>query len=40
MNSQLEILNDIGRESYIKLLRLGTNPRGIEMSSMAMQKLL
>ncbi len=37
---QLEIFNILGRENYIKLPSLGTNPRGVEMSSAAMQKLL
>lgn len=40
LNIQLEIFNNLGRDNYIKLLSLGTNPRGVEMSSKAMQKLL
>ena len=37
---QIEVFKDIGRENYIKLPSIGTNPRGVEMSSKAMQKLL
>ena len=40
LNVQLEVFNDLGRENYIKLPSLGTNPRGVEMSSKALQKLL
>jgi len=40
LNIQLEIFKDLGRDNYIKLPSLGTNPRGVEMSSKAMQKLL
>ena len=40
LNIQLEIFNNLGRDNYIKLPSLGTNPRGVEMSSKAMQKLL
>lgn len=40
LNVQLEIFNYLGRENYIKLPSIGTNPRGVEMSSKAMQKLL
>ena len=39
-NVQLEIFNSLGRENYIKLPSLGTNPRGVEMSAKALQKLL
>jgi hypothetical protein len=40
LDVQLEVFNTLGRENYIKLPNLGTNPRGVEMSSTAMQKLL
>jgi len=40
LDVQLEVFNTIGRENYIKLPSPGTNPRGVEMSSTAMQKLL
>jgi len=40
LDVQLEVFNSLGRENYIKLPSLGTNPRGVEMSSTAMQKLL
>jgi len=36
---QDEILNLIGRESYLKLPKKGTNPRGVEMTSGALQLL-
>ena len=37
---QKEIINDLGREHYIKLPKAGTNPRGVEMSSNAMKSLV
>lgn len=40
LNVQLEIFNDLGRENYIKLPSLGKNPRGVELSSKALRKLL
>lgn len=40
LNVQLEVFDALGRENYIKLPSLGTNPRGVEMSAKAMQKLL
>jgi len=40
LNVQIEIFNSLGRENYIKLPSLGTNPRGVEMSAKALQKLL
>jgi len=40
LDVQLEVFNSLGRENYIKLPSLGTNPRCVEMSSTAMQKLL
>lgn len=37
---QLKIFNSLGRENYIKLPRQGTNPRGVEISSKALQELV
>ncbi|MEW6195496.1 MAG: ThaI family type II restriction endonuclease [Bacteroidota bacterium] len=37
---QQDIFNSIGREDYIKLPSQGTNPRGVEISSKALQKLV
>lgn len=39
-NVQEAVFNSLGRESYIKLPPLGTNPRGVEISSKALQLLL
>lgn len=39
-HTQLEVLKKIGRPSYIKLPKAGTNPRGVELSGQALQKLL
>lgn len=36
---QQQILEEIGSERYIKLPKVGTNPRGVEMSSEAMKLL-
>lgn len=38
--TQLEVLEIIGRASYIKLPKAGTNPRGVELNRQALQKLL
>ncbi|MFH1005031.1 MAG: ThaI family type II restriction endonuclease [Bacteroidota bacterium] len=38
--TQLEVLKNIGRETYIKLPNAGTNPRGVEMSGKAIHELL
>lgn len=38
--TQFEVLNILGRETYIKLPKAGTNPRGVEMSGKAIQELL
>lgn len=38
--TQLEVLNKIGRSSYIKLPKAGTNPRGVEITRQALQVLL
>jgi len=40
LNVQKEIFNNLQRGNYIKLPSLGTNPRGVEMSAIAMQSLL
>jgi len=37
---QLKILKEIGRERYIKLPKVGTNPRGVEMQGEAMTLLI
>jgi Restriction endonuclease ThaI len=37
---QLQILNAMGKEAYIKLPKAGTNPRGVEMQGEAMRKLV
>jgi len=37
---QIEVLNEMGREGYIKLPPRGTNPRGVEISSDALKKLI
>ena len=36
--TQLEVLTKIGRASYIKLPKAGTNPRGVELTRQALQK--
>lgn len=40
LETQLKILKQIGREHYIKLPKVGTNPRGVEMQSEAMNLLI
>jgi len=35
----LEIFDSVGRDAYIKLPSLGTNPRGVEITSKALQAL-
>ncbi|MGA7722741.1 MAG: ThaI family type II restriction endonuclease [Ignavibacteriaceae bacterium] len=37
---QREVLNLMGKENYIKLPSLGTNPRGVEITSKALQTLI
>jgi hypothetical protein len=37
---QKEVLADIGKDKYLKLPKRGTNPRGVEISSLALRKLL
>ena len=39
-NIQQIVFNTLGRENYIKLPPLGTNPRGVEISSKALQTLV
>src|SRR3989344_2987386 len=39
-NIQNEILSKLGREVYIKLPKQGTNPRGVELSAIALDKLM
>jgi len=36
---QIEVLNNMGRENYIKLPKAGTNPRGVEMTAAALRNL-
>ncbi|RME55887.1 type II restriction endonuclease subunit R [Candidatus Parcubacteria bacterium] len=36
---QMELMTNLGRERYIKLPKPGTNPRGVEMSSLAARSL-
>lgn len=38
-SAQMEIFTQIGREAYIKLPKVGTNPRGVEISSVALNLL-
>lgn len=40
LNIQIETIKNLGREKYIKLPRPGTNPRGVEISSQALQILI
>ena len=40
IQAQKEIMNNLNRENYIKLPKVGTNPRGVEMSSIAMKSLV
>jgi hypothetical protein len=39
LTSQIEVLQRIGRERYIKLPKAGTNPRGVEMSTEALEAI-
>ena len=39
VEDQKAVLNEIGREKYIKLPKAGTNPRGVEMSREAMEAI-
>jgi hypothetical protein len=40
LETQLKTLKEIGRERYIKLPKIGTNPRGVEMQGEAMNLLI
>lgn len=40
LNVQSDILNSIGRDNYIKLPKAGTNPRGVELRSIALKNLI
>lgn len=40
IEAQVDLLDVIGRENYIKLPKEGTNPRGVEMRDEAMSKLI
>lgn len=40
LNAQLDVLNSIGRDTYIKLPKKGTNPRGIEITTKAARELV
>lgn len=40
MEAQLEVFSDIGSAAYLKLPKSGTNPRGVEISSVALNMLL
>ena len=37
---QTEVFDKLGKEDYIKLPKVGTNPRGAEMSSVALKELV
>lgn len=37
--AQIDVFNEIGRDNYIKLPKVGTNPRGVEISKEALAKL-
>jgi len=39
LSAQLEVFKNLGRDNYIKLPKLGTNPRGIEISKDALSSL-
>ncbi|MDG1701395.1 MAG: ThaI family type II restriction endonuclease [Opitutae bacterium] len=39
-NVQHDILNKFGKDIYFKLPKIGTNPRGVEISNLAMRKLV
>jgi len=40
LQAQNNLLNTIGRENYIKLPKVGTNPRGVEMTKEALSQLV
>jgi len=37
--TQQKVLNDLGRDAYIKLPAIGTNPRGVEITTNAVRQL-
>lgn len=39
-SAQIEILNNIGRDRYFKLPKVGTNPGGVEISADALNMLV
>jgi len=40
LEAQRELFGEIGREGYIKLPKLGTNPRGVEITKEALETLV
>ncbi|MBN2374313.1 ThaI family type II restriction endonuclease [bacterium] len=40
LNAQIETIENLGREAYIKLPTPGTNPRGVEITSRALELLI
>jgi len=40
LEAQIEVFENIGRKNYIKTPKVGTNPRGVEFSSKAIDKLI
>jgi len=40
LNTQIETIKNLGKETYIKLPPPGTNPRGVEITSQALQILI
>ncbi len=37
---QIEVFNNIGKDNYIKLPKAGTNPRGAEITALALKTLV
>lgn len=37
--AQIETINKLGKSEYVKLPKVGTNPRGVEISSLALNEL-
>ncbi len=40
LQAQVEVLQTLGKERYLKLPKRGTNPRGVEISPMGVRELL
>ncbi len=40
LNTQIKVFNEMKRDGYIKLPKPGTNPRGVEFSKQALNKLV